>query len=107
MFKVSSLWLLLAFPLSCSYLENLSRGTPITISGRIYITGNEPFTEVALACEDGKIYVLRGSRVKELRALQGKIVEIKGKWIKRATEEKGVRDVIIVENFKEESKGGP
>ncbi|HID93577.1 MAG TPA: hypothetical protein EYP60_05725 [bacterium (Candidatus Stahlbacteria)] len=51
----------------------------IDVVGRIYIVGNEPFTEVAIEVEDGKTYIIVGEVADSLRKMQGEIVEIKGK----------------------------
>lgn len=51
----------------------------IQVTGRIYVMGNEPFTQVAIQLEDGKVYALIGEYDKELRALQGKRLAVKGK----------------------------
>lgn len=57
----------------------------IEVVGRIYIVGNEPFTEVAIETEDGKAYVIVGEIADSLRKMQGKLVEVKGKLKKRAS----------------------
>ena len=51
----------------------------IDVVGRIYIVGNEPFTEVAIEVENGKTYIIVGEVADSLRKMQGEIVEIKGK----------------------------
>ena len=51
----------------------------IQVTGRIYVMGNEPFTQVALQLDDGKVYALNGGYDKDLRALQGRSLTIKGK----------------------------
>jgi hypothetical protein len=51
----------------------------IEVAGRIYVMGNEPFTQVAIQLDDGKIYALTGEYDKELRTLQGKRLTVKGK----------------------------
>lgn len=48
------------------------------VTGRIFIMGNEPFTQVAIALADGQVFALKGSYEKELRRLQGRQVNIKG-----------------------------
>jgi len=106
MLKIVSLNLLLL--ISCSHLRDSPAGSLITVRGRIYITGNEPFTEVALESQDGKVYILKGWGVNELRGLQGRIVEVEGRLMKRRVEEKGAQEVIKVEKFtlREESRNG-
>ncbi len=51
----------------------------IQVTGRIYVMGNEPFTQVAVQLDDGKVYALIGEYDKELRGLQGRRVTVKGK----------------------------
>ena len=51
----------------------------IDVVGRIYIVGNEPFTEVAIETKDGKTYVIVGEVADSLRNMQGEVVEIKGR----------------------------
>jgi hypothetical protein len=51
----------------------------IEVAGRIYVMGNEPFTQVAIQLDDGKIYALTGEYDKELRTLQGKRLTVKGR----------------------------
>ena len=51
----------------------------VQVTGRIYVMGNEPFTQVAIQLDDGKVYALTGEYDKDLRALQGKRLAIKGK----------------------------
>ena len=51
----------------------------IQVTGRIYVMGNEPFTEVAIQVDDGKVYALIGEYDKQLRSLQGKRLSVVGK----------------------------
>jgi hypothetical protein len=51
----------------------------IQVAGRIYVMGNEPFTQVAIQLDNGKVYALTGEYDKELRTLQGKRLTVKGK----------------------------
>lgn len=51
----------------------------IEVVGRIYVMGNEPFTQVGIKLDDGKVYALIGEYDKELRSLQGKRVVINGR----------------------------
>lgn len=50
-----------------------------TLTGKVSIIGNEPFTAVALTAQDGTVYELTGAKAEELRALQGFQVEVKGR----------------------------
>jgi len=54
-------------------------GEEIQVTGRIYVMGNEPFTQVAIQLDDGKIYALIGEYDKQLRSLQGKRLSVVGK----------------------------
>ena len=68
----------------------------IQVTGRIYVMGNEPFTQVAIQQDDGKVYALTGEYDKEFRRLQGKRVTVKGKLRGKTT--RGV-DAIEVKSF--------
>ena len=50
----------------------------IQVTGRVYVMGNEPFTQVAIQLDDGKIYALTGEYDKQLRSLQGKRLSVSG-----------------------------
>ena len=58
--------------------------------------GNEPFTQVAIQLDNGKVYALTGGYDKELRSLQGKRVAVKGKL--RGKTSRGA-EVIKVKSF--------
>jgi hypothetical protein len=49
-----------------------------TITGVLYVTGNEPFTKLGLQTSDGTMYILKCTKEIEsdLRTKQGKIVNI-------------------------------
>ena len=51
----------------------------VQVTGRIYVMGSEPFTQVAIQLDDGKVYALTGGYDKELRSLQGKRVTVNGR----------------------------
>ncbi len=51
----------------------------VQVTGRIYVMANEPFTQVAIQLDDGKVYALTGGYDKELRSLQGKRVTVNGR----------------------------
>ncbi len=51
--------------------------TGIEVRGRIYVTGNEPFTELAIETEDGS-YCLTGPLAEELQQMQGQTLTIRG-----------------------------
>ena len=69
----------------------------IQVTGRIYVMGNEPFTQVGIEGDDGKVFVLIGEHEKELRRLQGKRLTVKGKLGGKTT--RGV-EAIEVKSFK-------
>ncbi len=52
----------------------------IQVTGRIYVMGNEPFTQLGIESDDGKVYALIGEQDKDLRGLQGKRLTVKGKF---------------------------
>jgi len=68
----------------------------IQVTGRIYVMGNEPFTQVAIQQDDGKVYALTGEYDREFRRLQGKRVTVKGKL--RGKANRGI-DAIDVKSF--------
>ena len=49
------------------------------VIGKVYVMGNEPFTQVAIRGEDGQVYALLGEPAQELRRLQGRRVAVTGK----------------------------
>ncbi len=51
----------------------------IQVTGRVYIMGNEPLTQVAIRLVDGKVYAMTGDYDKQLRSLQGKRLSVVGK----------------------------
>jgi len=55
-------------------------GSPV-IEGRLYLVGNEPFTELAIETEAGEVYALRGHLVNELKNLQGQWMKLGGRII--------------------------
>lgn len=66
------------------FLGNLGAGSmkmeeEIQVTGRIYVMGHEPFTQLGIELDNGKVYALVGEHDKELRGLQGKRLTVKGK----------------------------
>jgi hypothetical protein len=51
----------------------------IQVTGRIYVMGNEPFTQMGIELDNGKVYALVGEHDRELRGLQGKRLTVKGR----------------------------
>ncbi len=75
----------------------------LPIRGKIYVTGNEPFTELAIQSDDGKVYIIsKNSPVyKQLWENQGSIVILeKGKFETKGME----KGKILVQDFKVLSK---
>jgi hypothetical protein len=70
----------------------------IQVTGRIYVMGNEPFTQVAIQQDDGKVYAITGEYDKEFRLLQGKRVTVRGKLSGRTSREV---EAIEVKSFQE------
>ncbi len=72
------------------FLGNLGVGSmkmeeEIEVTGRIYVMGNEPFTQLGIELDNGKVYVLVGEHDRELRSLQGKRLTIKGRLTGKAS----------------------
>lgn len=66
----------LAAGLGCANIE--SHQNEIHVAGRIFILGNEPFTKPAVQLDDGRVLVLAGHKVEELRNYQGKRLYLTG-----------------------------
>jgi hypothetical protein len=49
-----------------------------TIQGIVYLSGNEPFVNLALETLDGTVYYLTGEKEEELRRLQNRMVRVTG-----------------------------
>lgn len=82
-------------------LGNIGAGTmknqEIEVTGRIFLMGHEPFTQVAIELADGQVLALKGKYEKELRHLQGKQVIIRGLSIGKTPQ--GIK-IIEVHEFK-------
>jgi hypothetical protein len=77
---------------------SLKKGSEdMEVTGKVYVMGNEPFTQVAIKTEDGQVYVVLGEQANELRRLQGRRILATG----RPSEEKprGAR-AIQVKSFR-------
>ncbi len=48
------------------------------VTGRIYVMGNEPFTQAAVEADDGRVFALTGKDARQLRAFQGKRLTLEG-----------------------------
>jgi hypothetical protein len=55
----------------------------IEITGRLFVSGNEPFTELSIERDDGSVVVIsRESRLyRELHGYQGRVLRLKGWFI--------------------------
>jgi len=51
--------------------------TGIEVRGRIYVTGNEPFTQLAVETPEGS-YCLTGPLAEEIRQMQGQTLTLRG-----------------------------
>ena len=51
----------------------------LTVTGRVVVIGNEPFTALAISTADNVTYELTGDKAGELRALQGVTIEVTGR----------------------------
>ena len=59
-----------------------------TLVGAVYVSGNEPFTRLTLALNDGRssIYIEADTTLsKQLRKLQGRVVRIFGSVVRNGT----------------------
>lgn len=50
----------------------------LTVTGKIRVVGNEPFTHLVITTDDGKDYLIQGNLVKELSALQYQRITVSG-----------------------------
>ncbi len=69
-----------------------------TIQGIIYISGNEPFVNLALEGLDGKVYYLTGEKNDELSRLQNRMVRVTG-YLHPGRSAGGGRDTVEVVGF--------
>jgi hypothetical protein len=51
----------------------------ITLTGKLRLVGNEPFTHLVISTDDGRDYLIEGPLEEQLRALQYQMVTAKGK----------------------------
>lgn len=68
------------------------------IEGVVYLSGNEPFVNLALESLDGKIYYLQSEREPELRNLQNRMVRVTG-YLHPSPMTGVERDTLQVVNF--------
>ncbi len=69
-----------------------------TIQGIVYLSGNEPFVNLALEGLDGKVYYLTGEKGDELRRLQNRMVRVTG-YLHPAPLADSNRDTVEVVGF--------
>jgi hypothetical protein len=84
------------------FLGNLGAGSlkmeeAIQVTGRIYVMGHEPFSQLGIELDNGEVYALVGDREKVLRGLQGKRLTVKGKF---GGKTRGGAESIQVSSFK-------
>jgi hypothetical protein len=72
--------LLIFIAISCSSSE-WQMGEQRTVEGQVYVTGNDPFTQLAIDLGNGKYYILLCSPdvEKTLRANQGHLARVRAK----------------------------
>jgi hypothetical protein len=80
---------------SCSVhaVNSIEEQEIITVTGKIRVVGNEPFTHLVITADDGKDYLVQGDLEKELRALQYQRATVRGTHLKPAGEFKYRIDV--------------
>ncbi len=92
-FRIFLYLLFILFSVECSIKP---QQTPKTMQGRIFVTGNEPFTHLAIEVPSGKVYLISKDSpdYPVLWKLQGKVVEVKFKFLT-----KDQTQTIFVEKF--------
>lgn len=68
----------LAFFSGCRHSDPQRSPAPSILEGRIYVTGNEPFTVLALETKAREVYILHGDLTAKLRTMQGQWVRLRG-----------------------------
>jgi len=73
---------------SCSVhaVDSIGEQDLLTVTGKIRLVGNEPFTHLVITTDDGKDYLVQGDLEKELQALQYQMVTVTGTHLKPAGE---------------------
>jgi hypothetical protein len=68
---------------SCTVHAVDSKGAQemLTVTGKIRLVGNEPFTHLVITTDDGKDYLVQGELEKELRVLQYQKITVRGKHL--------------------------
>lgn len=72
---------------SCSSSEWSTSETRV-VTGRVYVTGNDPFTKLAVQLDGGKVYILKcsGEVEKKIQSNQGRIMKITARGAQREPE---------------------
>jgi hypothetical protein len=88
-------------PSSSAPLQEKGSMSMDTLVGSVYVSGNEPFTRLTLALEDGKSSIFVDAdtaQTKQLRKLQGRIVRIVGVIMKsEAGDRIRVNEFVIIQ----------
>ena len=71
--------------------------TGIEVRGRIYVTGNEPFTQLAIETEGGN-YCLIGPLAEEIQQMQGQTLTTRGELVDEVCRT-ALKETIYVEEF--------
>ena len=71
--------------------------TGIEVRGRIYVTGNEPFTQLAVETPEGS-YCLIGPLAEEIQQMQGQTLTIRGELVDEVCRT-ALKETIYVEGF--------
>ena len=59
----------------------LRKSNEVGASGRLYVSGNEPFTKLVLELSNGSKYCVVGPLEGELRGMQGGMVAVRGEFV--------------------------
>jgi hypothetical protein len=84
--------------------DNLPPGERVTLSGKVLLIGNEPFTMPAVETEDGTVYRIIGPGSKELKRMQLNYIEISGLISKEGGAEETIR-INDAQDFKVIKRG--
>ena len=65
---------------SCTVHAVDSKGSQeiLTVTGKLRLVGNEPFTHLVVTTDNGKDYLIQGDLINELRALQYQRITVSG-----------------------------
>ena len=90
--NIRKLTIILAITLCGLLFTSFSKNNITTVKGYIHVYGNEPFTYIGIKTEDNKEYAIDADKetTDQLRASQGKQIEITGRIIKSENNEAGM-----------------